>query len=449
MGSAAIVKEFMKLKKSIAVALGLWAAAFSSATTLNPFYADIETEHGSFFAVRPFYSHAAIAEGAVQDVFWPLYSRKQFKDEQTSRILVFWYTHHFERSVEGSRYRRWLLPVYFQGRSGGGENYLALFPLGGTIYDFMGRDEIRFVLFPVYGRSRVNDLETLSVLWPVYSRTRGDGIRRDRVFPLYGKSVKDGSYEKRFILWPFWTEAVYEHPGHSGRVRILFPVYGRADMQQEQTLWLLPPFFRFTEGREQRTYCPWPFFQKIDGEGYDKLHLWPFWGRSRMEENNNERHFVLWPIWRSDRVERQDLLYIRQMAVPFFYLRRGVELKPADSAEKPETVYRHLRLWPLMSSLRDGDLTRFRMLELWPVASRAAPVERNWAPLWTLYSRTEQDSVVRRDVLWFAWSSRRNAATGCKEWSLLNGLFSCRQDESGRHTRFLWLPRRQAQEPIP
>jgi hypothetical protein len=248
----------------------------ASAASFPPFYARVQTEEGSFFAVRPLYSHTTAAEGAVRDVFWPLYSRKEFKDEKSSRGLIFWFTHEFDVSSESPRYRRWLLPFYFQGRDVHGESYGALFPAGGTIREFLGRDEIRFVLFPVYANSRINEVRTTSVLWPIYSRTRGNGIQRDRVFPLYGKSVLEEKYEKKFVLWPFWNSAEYFYPGDSGKVWVLFPVCGRADLEKEQTLWLLPPFFRFTKGeRQDRIFCPWPFIQKVDNERYDRIYLWP------------------------------------------------------------------------------------------------------------------------------------------------------------------------------
>ncbi len=394
------------------------------AGNFNPFYDNLKTEAGSFFAVRPFYSHTVVEEGDIQDVLWPLYSRKSFKDEQTSRALIFGWTHTFDAQEENPRNRNWLLPFYFQGRDVHGENYFALFPLGGTIHEFLGRDRIEFWLFPIFGKSQINDVKTTSVLWPIYSRTRGEGIRRDRIFPILGKSTLEGKYEKRFVLWPFWTSANYFYPGDSGKTWILFPICGRADLENEKTLWVIPPFFRFTQGiKQNRTYCPWPFFQCLESPQRNKLWIWPLWGRDR-------KTFALWPFLWSEKSEEEARVKTRKLALPFFYSNR--------ETVNDETVSKGWKIWPLMSWTRGENVSRFRMLELWPIES--GPVERNWAPLWTLYKRTNENGLIRKDLLGFVWHSERSETESRSEWSLLKGLFEYKKKDDSRGGRLLWIP---------
>ncbi|MCC7300018.1 MAG: hypothetical protein IT583_02945 [Verrucomicrobia bacterium] len=413
----------------------------AAAGSLFPFYDDIQTAQGSFFAVRPFYSHTVVKEGEIRDYVWPLYSRKEFKDEQSSRALIFWYTHKFNAQQQSPRDRSWLLPIYFKGRDVDGKEYFALFPLGGTIREFLGRDEILFALFPVFGKSRINDVKTTSVLWPIYSHTRGTGIERDRVFPIYGKSVLEGKYEKHFILWPFWNSADYFYPGDSGKSWLLFPVCGRAKMDHESTVWVIPPLFRFTEGDKQnRMTCPWPFIQKVESEKYDKMYVWPLWGEKQFKPGLKHRTFVLWPIFWSEKSTESNLTKTRRMALPFFFLDRSfLEEKGVEKADRVE-VSNYWKIWPLMSWQRDGEVSRFRMLEVWPIKN-SAPVERNWTPLWTLYKRTNADGVVRKDVLWFAWHSEASFAAEQKEWSLLKGLLAYKRDGEKQSLRLLYFVR--------
>jgi hypothetical protein len=413
----------------------------AAASSLFPFYDNVQTEQGSFFAVRPFYSHTVVEEGQIRDYLWPIYSRKEFKDEQSSRALIFWYTHKFDAKDASPRQRNWLLPVYFQGRDVNGKSYFALFPLGGTIKEFLGRDEIMFVLFSVYGKSRINDVKTTSVFWPIYSHTRGEGIQRDRVFPIYGKSILEGRYDKRFMLWPFWTSAEYFYPGDSGKSWILFPVCGRAKLENESTWWVIPPFFRFTEGAKQnRLYCPWPFIQKVESDKFDKFYIWPLWGEKQFADGLNHRTFVLWPIFWSEKSEESNLVKIRRMALPFFFLDRSFRREEGVSEKERVEVANYWKIWPLMSWQREGDVSRFRMLELWPVKG-SAPIERNWAPLWTLYKRTNTDGVVRKDVLWFAWHSEQEPAVDRKEWSLLKGLLAYKRDGEKQNLRLFYFMR--------
>jgi len=411
----------------------------ADAGSLFPFYDNVQTEQGSFFAVRPLYSHTVVEEGEIRDYLWPLYSRKEFKEEQTSRALIFWYTHKFDSKDESPRKRSWLLPVYFQGRDTNGKGYFALFPLGGTIHEFLGRDEIAFVLFPVFGKSRINDVKTTSVFWPIYSHTRGAGIQRDRVFPIVGKSVLEGKYEKKFVFWPFWTSAEYFYPGDSGTSWLLFPVCGQSKLDKERTLWVIPPFFRFTKGEEQdRLFCPWPFIQKIDSEPHSKFYIWPLWGEDRYAAGSRHRTFLFWPLLWSEREEEPGLVKTRRMAVPVFSIERSFRHQEGSPDEEQIEVSNYWRIWPLMSWQREGETSRFRMLELWPVKN-SPPLERNWTPLWTLYKRTNTDGVVRKDVLWFAWHSEREQIAERKEWSLLKGLLAYKRDAEARSVRFLYF----------
>ena len=420
---------------------GLWVVmlfSMASAESIYPFYEKTQADEGSFFAVRPFYSKTVLAEGQIQDFVWPLYSRKAFKNEEMSRALLFWWTHNFEADAESPRDRTWLLPFYFQGQDALGENYFALFPLGGTLHEFLGRDKISFALFPMFGKSQINEVKTTSVLWPVYSHTRGDGIRRDRVFPILGKSVLENQYEKRFVLWPFWTSAKYFYPGDSGSSWILFPICGRSKLDKESTWWVLPPLFRFTNGeREDRLLCPWPFVQKTKSETQDKFYLWPLWGRNRMNSGRLDRTFMLWPLLWSDHDQQKDLSTHRKMALPFFYWQSQQLREPDLPEEEWSVVSKGWKLWPLMSWRREGDRSRFRMLELWPLDT--APIERNWSPLWTLFKRTDDDGLIKKDILWFVWHSEKEPEVKRAEWSLLKGLLAYKNKGDAKTIRVLWF----------
>lgn len=410
----------------------------TAAAGLNPFYENLQTDGGSFFAVRPFYSKTVLKEGATRDYLWPLYSRKSFKNEKTSRALFLWFSHNFSADAELPRHRSWLLPVYFQGQDVHGENYFALFPLGGTLHEFLGRDKILFALFPLFGKSQINDVKTTSVLWPVYSRTRGEGIRRDRVFPLFGKSVLDGKYEKKFVLWPFWTSVDYFYPGNSGRSWILFPLCGRSQMDKESTWWILPPLFRFTDGeREDRLLCPWPFIQKQTNEQLDKLYVWPLWGRKQSADGALDRTFALWPFLWSETAQHKQVTVKRKLALPFFYSQSKRLRKPDGPDEQSPEISRGWKIWPLMSWRREGERSCFRMLELWPLDT--APIERNWAPLWTLVKRTDDAGRVEKEFLWFVWQSEVSPKADESEWALLKGLLGYKRSGDSKRFQFFWF----------
>jgi len=426
----------------------------------GPFYEHREDgTHDSLTAFRPFYavSHFPSSGFTRREVLWPLAQSTRFRQEHVWRVLTA-YGARFDVDDPHSRYRVWVFPVYFQGRTAKGDSYLAVFPLGGRIRQFATRDEIEFVLFPVWLRHRVNDVVTTSWLFPLISSTSGDGQRRFRVFPLYGYARREGFYSKRFILWPVWTEAEWVLPEGTGRGYILFPLWGRTRIPNEETLMILPPFFRFTRGeRRNLTYCPWPFIQHVQGQDLEKLYLWPLWGRKTTE--NEQSQFFLWPVGSTRRIDRPETTYRQVSVLPFFQSRTERWNEPPEAAAEPEVLRHDHRVWPLWSYERDGDEGRFQTLALWP-ARRHGVVERNWAPLWTLYRREFTKDELDSELLWglyrhtrsgesqrswsvfplFAWD-RDDRAEPYRQWSLLRGLFGIEREGDSRRYRLLYLLR--------
>jgi hypothetical protein len=292
-------------------------------------------------------------------------------------------------------------------------------------------------------------MQTWNVLWPVISRTTGPDLWKMRVFPFYGQSWKAGQYDKRFVMWPIWTAADYERPGSAGSSWLLFPVVGHVDMENQSSWTVLPPFFRFSRSATLRSgCCPWPFVQYSLGD-INKAYLFPLAGWKK--EANTTHEFLLWPIFSRTRSERTDEIVDRKAALPFVWMVDRVKRTAAGSSTE-----RFFRLWPLFSLDRHDDSMTFRTLELWPIKS--APSERDFAPLWTVYSHERQGSAVEDDLLWglfhrqrmadgsgsvslfplasWAWSSENGRA---RQWTLLKGLLGYRRDASGGHFRCLYV----------
>lgn len=394
---------------------GFFAARYEDAhgdtrwKAAGPFFEMAQSTQGwRLVAVRPFYSEVEDPgnEVAREDYLWPLATWRKIRNEEQARYGVFFNFKHGEERPE-RRYRFWLLPFYFQGRDAEGAQYRAVFPFGGTIKDFLGRDEISFVLFPLRSTSKLNDLETSNWLWPFISKTTGDGTYRRRVFPFYGRSIREGAYDKRFILWPFWNDATYAYEGSRGSGFLLIPIYGHMKLENQETWWVIPPFLRYTKGdKASRLYAPWPFIQRETGP-VDKFFLWPLWGHKRV--GNHERSFFLWPIFWDETTLRGAETRHTFMAIPFY-------LHMTQGAEETPPSKRYLKVWPLFSYRREGAEAKFRTLELWPLADHGA-IERNWAPFWTVYSTVRREDAVDRELLWGLHRDQKRGDTA-RRWSL-------------------------------
>jgi hypothetical protein len=421
---------------------------------LGPFLEIAETTNGArLVAVRPFVAEVSdpAAGRAATDMLWPLGVRRQFHEQSQSRFLIFFSFNH-DTAESRSRRRLWLFPFYFSGRNAQGEEYRAFFPIGGRIDEFLGRDSIRFVLFPLHSRSTLNELETSNWIWPLISRTESPTIHRWRVFPLYGESETEGQFRKRFVLWPIWTDATYETPGAAGSGFILFPLVGRIATENQRTFWLVPPLFRITRGAKANvTYFPWPFIQRVTGE-VDKRYFWPLWGRRTVD--GEVRHFVLWPIFSKERHETA-LSDSRSFVIFPVFRSRIVREREGDGAIQED----YTKLWPLLGYRREGDSTRVRMPDLWPFRE-FAPVDRSWAPLWTLYASDAKGDDRESELLWglYRRSQRDGRLARCslfplygwkrggdgpedRSWSVLKGLLAFDRAGSHRTYRLLYFLR--------
>lgn len=400
----------------------------------DPIYDRIEVGEMSFWALRPFYSSSSDPEMERwrKDFLWPLYTRKGFKDEVYGRLLFFGYSADF--SPDTVRQRNWLIPFLFQGTSAKGEGYFSVFPLGGTLREFLGRDEAWFFLFPLYAESRVNDVETTTALWPIYSRSTGEKVDRFRIWPFYGYSLLKDEFRKRFILWPFYNDVEYLNDRNPGEGFILFPFYGHVETEQAENYWVLPPFFRYCDSEPQRTiYAPWPFIQIADGKIH-KRYVWPFYGRKRMGTLSKE--FYAWPIVWNNRITHREHDLHRRRVVPFFVQEQEVANTNTVWQAEGDVLSTYWKLWPLMSWQHEGAVSRFRALELWPLRNTSG-IERNWSPWWTLYRRERMGDVVDHHLLWGLY--RQSKGSNLFEWSLLKGVAGYKKTQDGGRYRFLFM----------
>lgn len=418
-----------------------------------PLYEQGQSGTSRYVAFHPFYYHLETPAQDFErsDLLWPLATWTRMRNEKLFQALFVVRNQTFS-ARENGRYRTWVMPFYFQGRDKAERNYCAIFPLGGRIREFAGRDEITFLLFPLFINSRVNDVRSTSWLWPLFSRTEGDGISRLRALPFYARSEKSGSFVKRSLLWPIWHSAEYTDPERSGRAWILFPFAGHSRVASESTLWILPPFFRFSKGAGQKlSYFPWPFLQSASGR-IEKRYLWPLWGRKQTPAEREE--FFLWPLVKHRSSDGSVGSECSLRVLPFYWSR--THSSKTDSGAR-SCLEKQRAIWPLFSWRSKNDSHSLRILNLWPLAADG-PLNRNYAPLWTLYKTRSDNNSFERELLWgFYHQSKssqgesrlsifplfeRESSNGVEkvvEWSLLKGLLGCRKTDKGVSWRLLYL----------
>lgn len=414
----------------------------------------------NFWAIRPFYSTATENEDhSASEFLWPVAFAWDFHSDHTRRILTSYYA-DYNVNDPHSRWHWWCFPFWFQGRDSKGETYHAFFPLGGTIHEFLFQDEVDFALWPIYGHSRLMDEDSYNVLWPIFCRENNAKNDRLRVWPIYGWNIRRDDLDQRFALWPVFTWARYYRPGGSGYGYLVLPLWGHIKRENQEAWMLLPPFFKYaTSDQHSKGYAPWPFIQWDSGD-IDKVWAWPIWGYKNVDHVHSG--FYLWPLgWWRHMIRAGDQVH-RYIVAPIWYSETTWQAKKTpENASLPATncVARYWQVWPLCDYERSGDQARFRMLKLWPLR-HTAPIEREYAPIWTLYQHVVAGDNTDDEFLWglvrhqrrgnvsshgsifplVEWNRDRRG-TGAHDWNLLKGLLGYEDDGTNSAVRLLWFGR--------
>lgn len=392
----------------------------------GPFYIFEEKDTQQLWSFPPLFSYVRDPdlESAEFDILYPILSYDRYGREYRFHILQVFAFAGGQSQEENLRRRFTLFPFYFQQRSEiPEENYFALLPIYGHLENRLFRDEIDFVLLPLYVKSRKKDVTTWNYLYPVFHWRRGEELRGWQVWPLVGHEHKNptsrtnsadvvevvGGHDKFFALWPFFLNHKLgigtDNPQRQISVLPLFTSLRSPKRDSLTAPW--PLGLTLTDDREKKykeVGLPWPFIVFAKGEGKQASRVWPLF--SRVHAGGKESSFYLWPIYRHNRLYSPPL--DRERTRILFFLYSDINLKNTETGVSSK----RRDFWPLFTYSRDLDQNeRLQVLSiLEPILPNNKSIERNYSQLWSI------------------WRAERNAKTGASSKSLLWNLY--RRDET-------------------
>jgi hypothetical protein len=423
----------------------------------GPFFSKQEEGERHEWALSPLMSYY-VDEGIDArrfDFLYPILTYRRVGEEYRWQFFQIFNTTGSQNQEETYPKRFSIYPIYLrQSSQDTNLNYTSVFPIYGKVKNRLRRDEVEFVLFPAYLKSRKSDVETWNYLFPIFHLREGDNLSGWQLWPIWGQERKGvtqrtntldevevvGGHHRWFAAWPL---VFHQHSGIGTTQEVKFqavlPFISRQRSAGRDSTTYLWPLFTVTDDRDKgyREWdAPWPFVVFARGKGKQANRVWPLF--SRASNTNLQSGFVLWPLYKYNGFRTASMERDRHR-VAFFLFSHKNERQLETGATRQRTD-----LWPLYSASRGYDGSRrWQFLSvLDPIWPDNPSIRRNYSPLWSLWRYEENPKTGRasHSVLWnlFRWER----GPEMKKGAFLFGLFQRESTPRGNRWRIFYLPTR-------
>jgi hypothetical protein len=422
---------------------------------VGPLFYSEEQETRRIWAVPPLlsYTRDPATESKEFDFLYPVMTYDSHGEQYRWQLFQLLSFSGGPTQQESARDRFTLFPFYFQQRSSDpSQNYTALFPFYGHMRSHFFRNEISFVMWPLYSQTRKKDVVTDNYLVPFFSLRHGDGLHGWQFWPLIGNEHKDvttqtngfndvktiGGHDSFFALWPlFFNNRNGIGTPNPQWQQASLPAYSLLRSPQRDSTTVIWPFFNYVDDREKKYRewdAPWPLVVFARGEGKTTTRVWPFFSQARTA--TLESGFYLWPIYKYNRVTSAPL-DLRRTRICFF-LYADLTEKSTETGVARRRVY----CWPFYAHHSDfNGNSRLQVLSLLePFVRTSKSIERDYSPLWSVW-RSESNPRAGASSQSLLWNLYRHETTpDTKKCSLLFGLFQYQSSPESKRMRLFYIP---------
>lgn len=421
----------------------------------GPFYYQEEQDTRRIWAVPPVlsYSHDPSISKTEFALVYPLLSYIRSGDQYRWQFFQLLSFAGGPSQGETERDRITLFPLFFWQRSSDtNQNYTAYGPFYGHIKNRLFRDEIDYVMFPLYSRTRKRDVVTRNYVFPFFHLREGNELNGWQFWPFYGHETKGitsvvdnfgdehtiPGHEKMFAVWPlFHDQTTGIGTTNQTWQQALLPFYYLTRSTNRDQTTVVWPFFSKIDERERQYvewHAPWPFVVFASGPGKTVKRVLPLY--SHAQTTNQESTVYLWPAYRKTRLRSAPL--DRQRTRILFFLYSDTEDRNTETGK----AKRRTDLWPLFTHRKElNGNERLQVLAvLEPFLPGNENIELEYSQIWSLW-RSEKNPTTgssSQSLLWNLY--RRSASPKQKEWSALFGLLQFRKDEDRSRFRLFYIP---------
>jgi hypothetical protein len=426
----------------------------SRTEALGPIYSKEEKPGRKQIVIAPLYSKTEYTDVGSREIdfLYPVLTYDQYGKEYRFQIIQLFSIMGGEKQGGDMVRRFYIFPLYFQQRSPDTNlNYTALVPFYGTIKNKLMRDEVSFIMFPIYGRSRKRDVVTDNYFFPFYHVRHGDGLKGWQLWPFVGEEHKEPTvrtnrfegvdlipgHDQHFYMWPFWfNDRMGLGTSNEIHYKASLPFYAQERSPQRDFTSVLMLFNKVDDrNMKYREWdFPWPFFSIARGEGKKVTRFFPIYNQGWKE--GMETCSYVWPAYHR-RHFWSDSIDIDRTACFFWVYSSKVERNKETGG-----IYKRVDCWPLLTHTRrpNGE-ERLQILSLLePILPESKSLERDWSPIWSLW-RSEKNRDTGASSQSLLWNFYRHKTTlETRHTSLLFGLFQWNKTPEGSGGRIFFIP---------
>lgn len=305
------------------------------------------------------------------------------------------------------------------------DQYLHVWPFGGTIKGKLVQDSITtytfpgFLLFfvyppvfpptwtmlvvtlislmPAYVEYKSRDYNAFGIFWPLIQRGKSPSRDDLRILPFYAHNYKEDYYDNYSILMIFNYQRLF-FKNDEEKTFFAFPFYGRrwnlSSTRGSSTLFW--PFFSWGFDKKRGDFeinFPWPLVQIQNSENprIRKRIFFPVYGE--YEYKNTETFFVT-PLHFSMKKHNKSFeseYYINFLLIWYFKREYKKEPSPVYGSS-----WRYFKIWPLFQyEYDDRNNLSFNLLSLLPFRDPEG-YEKMYQPFWTLFEYRRFQSGEKR-----------------------------------------------------
>jgi len=368
---------------------------------LGPLISYDEENQEKHLVVRPFLFSYDSEEGGTYNYLFPFGKVTPEK----SYFIPIYLSKRSETESDAS------FLLFFGGKSPKG-SYGGFFPFYGKLYNRFAKDEMGFVLWPLYSYSHDEGAKKTDVLWPFFTFYGGTD-KGFKAWPIYGNHERPGVRKQQFLLWPVFFKDEKnldtDEPIHSF---FAIPFYLRSTSRTREYQAVLWPFFTHAKDSEKEKWdMPWPFYSKTIGEETKGYSFFPI--ISKTTKGNDRSFSFLWPLYTESEWYVKDERFLQRSVIA---INRYVE----------DDRGAFLNVWPFFEYQGKNEESSFMFPSLLPFRERG--INRIIKPLITFYERKNREDKSMTNVLYGLYTQEKAGETWKTRFAF---LLTLKKDQDG------------------